>query len=90
MGKVIKKLDNIPQSYLIETSKGILRRNRQHILLDRRRNSSKSRTIDNYDSILVTRATNVTNNPSNMNNTNNELNYDNFNDPSPVYTRSGR
>ena len=85
MGKVIKKLDNIPRSYLIETSKGILRRN-----LDRRRGSSKSRAIDNYDSILVTRATNVTNNPSNTNNTNNELNYDNFNDPSPVHTRSRR
>ena len=56
MGKVIKKLDDIPQSYLIETNKGILRRNQQHLI----RNSSKSRTIDDYNSKIVTRATNVT------------------------------
>ena len=48
-GKVIKKLENT-STYLLEINKGILRRNRQHILLDRRRNNSKSRTIDDYDS----------------------------------------
>ena len=90
MGKVIKKLDDIPWSYLRETSKGILRRNWQHILLDWRRNSSKLRTIDDYDSIKVTRATNVTNNPPNTNRTSNELNDENINDPSPVLTCSGR
>ena len=90
MGKVIKKLDDIPWSYLRETSKGILRRNWQHILLDWRRNSSKLRTIDDYDSIKVTRATNVTNNPPNTNSTSNELNDENINDPSPVLTCSGR
>ena len=89
-GKVIKKLDDIPRSYVIETSKGRLRRNRQHILLDRRKNCSKSRTIDDYDSIIVSRATDVTNNPSNTKNTSNELNDDNVNDPSPVRTRSER
>ena len=43
MVKVIKKLVDIPQSYLIETNKGIPRRNQQHILLDQGINSSKSR-----------------------------------------------
>ena len=37
MGKMIKKIDDIPRSYLIETKKNILRRNRQHILLERRK-----------------------------------------------------
>ena len=73
--------------YLIETNKGILRRNRLHVLLDWRRNSYKSRTIDDYDSIIATRATDVTNNPPNTNNTSNELNHENVNDPSPVRTR---
>ena len=71
-GKVTKNLDDISRSCLIETSKGILRRNRQHILLNRRKNSSKSRTIGHYDSIIVARATYVTNNPSNTNNTSND------------------
>ena len=70
-GKVIKKLDDIPRSFLTETNKGIPRRNRQYILLDRRRNSSKSRTMDDYGSIIVTRATDVTNNPPNTNDTSN-------------------
>ena len=60
MGKVIKKLDDIPQFYLIETNKGIRWRNQQHILSDQGRNSSKSRTIDEYNSIIVTRTTDVT------------------------------
>ena len=90
MGEVIKKLDDTPKSYLTEANKGILRRNWQHILLDWRRNSSKSRTIDDYDSIQVTRATNVTKNPPNTNNTSNELNDENTDDPSPVCTCSGR
>ena len=64
-GKVIKKLDDIRLSYLLETNKGILRRNQQHILLDRGRNSYKSRTIDDHESIIVTRATNGTSNPPN-------------------------
>ena len=89
-GKVIKNLDDIPRSYLLETSKGIFRRNRQHILLDRRRNCSKSRTIDDYDSIIVTRATDVTNNLPNTNDKSNELDDKNFNDASPLHTRSGR
>ena len=41
-GKVIKNLDDISRSCFIETSKGILRRNRQHILLNRRKSSSKT------------------------------------------------
>ena len=64
-GKVIKKLDDIRPSYLLETNKGILRRNQQHILLDRGRNSHKLRTIDDHESIIVTRATNGTSNPPN-------------------------
>ena len=60
MGKVIKKLDDIPQFYLIETNKGIHWRNQRHILLDQGRNSSKSRTIDEHNSIIVIRTTNVT------------------------------
>ena len=72
MGKVIKKLDDIPQFYLIETNKGIHWRNQQHILLDQGRNSSKSRTIDEYNSIIVTRTTNVTK-QSSKHNTNNEI-----------------
>ena len=78
-GKVIKKLDNIPRSFLTETNKGIPKRNRQYILLDRRRNSSKSRTMDDYGSIIVTRATDVTNNPPNTNDTSNEVNDENVN-----------
>ena len=89
-GKVTKQLDDITRFYLVETNKGILRRNRQHILLDRRINSSKSTTIDDYDSIIITRTTNVANNPPNTNDTSNELNDENVNDPSPVRTRSGR
>ena len=87
-GKVIKQLDDIPRFYLIEANKGILRRNRQHISLDRK--SSKSTTIDDYDSIIVTRTTNVTNNPPDTNDASNELNDENVNDPSPIRTRSGR
>ena len=89
-GKVIKQLDNIPRFYLIETNKGILRRNRQHVILDRRKNSSKSTTIDDYDSVIIIRTTNVTNNPPNTNDTSNELNDENVSEPSPVHTRSGR
>ena len=37
MGKKIKKIGDIPRSYLIETKKNILRRNRQHILIERRK-----------------------------------------------------
>ena len=45
--KIIKK---IPQSYLIETNKGIFKRNLLHTLLDWRRNSYKSRIDDsNYN-----------------------------------------
>ena len=89
-GKVIKQLDDIPRFYLIETNKGILRRNQQHVILDRRKNSSKSTAIDDCDSIIVTRTTNVTNNPPNTNDTSNELNDENVNDPSPIRTLSGR
>ena len=60
IGKVIKKLDDIPPFNLIETNKGILRRNQQDILLNQGRNSFKSRTTDEYNSIIVTRATGVT------------------------------
>ena len=66
------------------------RRNQQHICLDGRRNNYKSRTIDDYDSIIITRATDITNDLPNTNDTNNELNNENVNDPSPVRTRSGR
>ena len=45
-GKIIKKLYDMPWSYLIETNKDILRRNQQHILLDLWWNSSKSWTLD--------------------------------------------
>ena len=65
--------------FLQKTNKGIPRRNRQYILLDRRRNSSKSRTMDDYGSIIVTRATDVTNNPPNTNDTSNEVNDENVN-----------
>ena len=74
MDKIIKKIDDIPRSYLIETNKGILKRNRPHILLDRRRNSFKSRTTDDYDSIIIFGPNDVTNDPPNTNDASNELN----------------
>ena len=83
-------MDYTPRSYLIETNKGILRKNWQHILLDRRGNNYKSRTIGDCNSIMITRPTDVTNDPSNTNDTKNELNNENANDPFPIRTLSGR
>lgn len=82
-GKIIKKINDISRSYLIETNKGMLRRNRQYILLDPGRKSYKSRTIDNYGSTLFTRETDVSNDPTNTSNTNNESNNENVKDKSP-------
>ena len=50
---------------------------------------AQSKTVNDYDSIIITRATNVTNDPPNRNDTNNELNNENVNDPSPFCKSSG-
>ena len=89
MDKVTKKLDDIPQFYLTETNKGIHWRNQQHILLDQGRNSSKSRTIDEYNSIIVTRTTNVTK-QSSKHEQYKQWNNENIYDPSPVCTHLWR
>ena len=46
--------------------------------------------MDDYGSIIVTKATDVTNNPPNTNDTSSELNDENVNDTSPFRTRSRR